>query len=67
MWTARAQRRRRPDAKEGIENHKRTTIASRLESGTNVLCGRREHSGGGGGQRLQKGIKHSEHKERVST
>jgi hypothetical protein len=25
------------------------------------------HSGGGGGKRLQKGIKHREHKERVST
>ena len=36
------------------------------ESGTNVLCGQREHSDGGGPM-LKKGIEHRERKQRVST
>jgi hypothetical protein len=36
------------------------------ESGINVLCGRREHSSGGG-LTLKKGIEYHERIERVST
>ena len=37
------------------------------ESGINVLCGRREHIGGGSCQHLEKGVEHLERKQRVST
>ena len=37
------------------------------ERGIIVLCGRREHSSGGGGLTPMKGIEHRERKMRVST
>jgi hypothetical protein len=73
MWTARAQRWRRSDAKEGhrepsAHNERVSTRTIALhdgESGINVLCGRREHSGGG--LTPKKGIESHERKEHVST
>jgi hypothetical protein len=54
--------------KNGIESVSTCTIALHNgESGRNVLCGRREHSSGGGGQCLKKGIEHRDSKQRVST